>query len=122
MTGELCDKSQLWLQSQPAHDTSRSPTSDRAHEKEKLDSLLKQTPASIRVVLGPRNCGKTATLVSYLQDKENIVYIDCRGIDTSSPTAFLEVSVSPLRFDFIWKRLWCVLVMNATFPAVVPFT
>ena len=60
---------------------------------EKLDSVLQQPPTSIRVILGPRSCGKTATLLSYLQGKKNIVYIDCRGIDTSSPTAFLEVRV-----------------------------
>ena len=71
----------------------RSIVCDREHETKMLDSILHNTPTSIRVVLGPRNCGKTATLVSYLQGKKNIVYIDCRGIDTSSPTAFLEVRV-----------------------------
>ena len=71
----------------------RMPISDRAHETNKLDSLCRQKPTAIRVVLGPNNCGKTGTLVSYMQEKKNIVYIDCRGIDTSSPMHFIQVGV-----------------------------
>ena len=84
---------------------------DREHETEKLDSVLTCQPTSIRVVLGPPNCGKTATLVSYLQGKKNIVYIDCRGIDTSSPTAFLEVRL-PCLLLFMLSWWACFVVVH----------
>lgn len=64
---------------------------NREHETMELDWLCHREPSSIRVILGPRNCGKTATLVSYLQGKDNIVYIDCRGIDTRTPISFMKV-------------------------------
>eukprot|EP00953_Heterococcus_sp_UTEX-ZZ885_P003312 2318-Heterococcus_DN1.PRE.1 len=39
---------------------------DRAHEREMFDALLGQRPASIRVVLGPTNCGKSTLLRNYV--------------------------------------------------------
>ena len=39
--------------------------------------------------LGPRDCGKTATLQTYFADKQqNTVYMDCRTIDARSPRTF----------------------------------
>jgi ATPase domain predominantly from Archaea len=69
---------------------------DRTHEREQLDALLGQSPASIRVILGPRSCGKSTFLRDYvLQQKLNnsICYIDCRMFDITTPDGFAEVLV-----------------------------
>ena len=81
---------------------------NREHETKELDLLCHQKPSSIRVILGPRSCGKTATLVSYLQGKDNIVYIDCRGIDSSTPPRFMKVCVSASLLSF----LACVVIVS----------
>ena len=76
--------------------SNRSSIFDRTHEREQLDALLGQSPASIRVILGPRSCGKSTFLRDYvLQQKLNnsICYIDCRMFDITTPDGFAEVLV-----------------------------
>jgi polynucleotide 5'-kinase involved in rRNA processing len=67
---------------------------DRAHEREIFDALLGQRPASIRVVLGPTNCGKSTLLRNYVlhqQLSNGMCYIDCRQFDCTTPDRFAEV-------------------------------
>jgi len=42
------------------------------------------------VVLGPRNCGKTALLKSVLKNEPYAAYIDCRAFDATTPATFVE--------------------------------
>ena len=53
-------------------------------------------PADILVVLGPRSCGKTATMMSYFADKQDVVYIDCRTFDASTPKTFAYALIKQL--------------------------
>jgi hypothetical protein len=69
---------------------------DRLHEREQLDALLCQSPASIRVVLGPRSCGKSTFVEDFvLQQKlsNSICYLDCRMFAITTPDGFAEVLV-----------------------------
>jgi GTPase SAR1 family protein len=53
-------------------------------------------PGYILVVLGPRSCGKTATMMSYFAHKQEAVYIDCRTIDASTPKLFAYALIEQL--------------------------
>ena len=73
------------------------PLFNRKHELQQLDSICTTMPGDILVVLGPRNCGKTATMMSYFADKPDVVYIDCRTtIDASTPRAFTYALIEQL--------------------------
>ena len=52
--------------------------------------MCAKAPTAIIVVLGPRNCGKTALLKEVFSEKPYTVYINCRGISTSTPANFVE--------------------------------
>ena len=92
--------------------SSNSSIFDRLHEREQLDALLGQSPASIRVVLGPRSCGKSTFLRDYvLQQKlgNSICYIDCRMFDITTPDRFAEVLVQqglPALIENIGWKQW----------------
>jgi hypothetical protein len=43
----------------------------------------------MHVVVGPRNCGKTAVLQAFQARHPKVAYIDCRDYDVSSPRLFL---------------------------------
>ena len=65
-----------------------TPLYDRQLERARLDSALTQGPSQVLLILGPRNCGKTAILKSFLEGKRHAVYVDCRAMDSSNPTTF----------------------------------
>lgn len=65
---------------------------NREHEQELLHALLCQKPAASTVLLGPRNCGKTALLKHYTAQHEDapVCYMDCRQAVVSSPAALTK--------------------------------
>ena len=90
----MLQASRKWrIRNQPA---TKHPMFNRTHELEQLDSVCKKRPSDVLVVLGPRSCGKTATIKSYFADKKNAVYIDCRSIDASTPSSFVYALIKQL--------------------------
>ena len=73
-------------------------------------------PGDILVVLGPRSCGKTATMASYFAGKQNAVYIDCRAIDASTPTSFVYALLEQLMPKIPREMHQVVLGMLKTLP------
>jgi hypothetical protein len=69
---------------------------DREAEMKQLDDLLQTAPRSMKVIVGPRNCGKTAILASWIELRPHVVYIDFRTIDSSTPAAFVAALLKQL--------------------------
>jgi ABC-type cobalamin/Fe3+-siderophores transport system ATPase subunit len=63
---------------------------NRTDEQRAFEEMCAKAPTAILAVLGPRSCGKTALLKEVLGDKPYSVYINCRGISTSTPASFVE--------------------------------
>ena len=62
---------------------------NRATEQGLLDAEFQETPTSIKVMLGPRSCGKSALVKQYLRQKklnDTVCYINCRRGDAITPT------------------------------------
>jgi hypothetical protein len=78
-----------WRISSQSGVPAKLPLFNRTHELKQLDSVCMNEPVDILMVLGPRSCGKTATMASYFAGKQNAVYIDCRAVDASTPTSFV---------------------------------
>jgi AAA+ ATPase superfamily predicted ATPase len=51
------------------------------------------------MVPGPRSCGKSKLIKSVLETRKKAVVFDCRGGDTTSPSAFLEKLIEALAKD-----------------------
>jgi hypothetical protein len=64
---------------------------DRTHERQLMDKLVKEPPVALRVVVGPKSCGKTAFMQDYMETKKlgkSICYINCRDFDATTPSSF----------------------------------
>jgi GTPase SAR1 family protein len=69
---------------------------NREVEVKHLDDLLQKTPRAIKVILGPRNSGKSTILASWIQRRSQVVYVDFREIDSSTPAAFVAALLAQL--------------------------
>lgn len=73
--------------------------------KRDINKLLKQSPARIQVLLGPRQCGKSTLFASFLlqedRNKNEISFDDfqARQLANENPSLFLEQFETPLLLD-----------------------
>ena len=107
-----------WRISSQSGVPAKLPLFNRTHELKQLDSVCMRRPGDILVVLGPRSCGKTATMASYFSGKKNAVYIDCRAVDASTPTSFVYALLELLMQKIPREMHQVVLGMLATLPTL----
>lgn len=64
----------------------------REHEEAKLNAHLAQAPATVLLVVGPQNVGKSTTLRAVLSSetwRDGVLSFDGRGVGATSPAAFV---------------------------------
>eukprot|EP00877_Chromochloris_zofingiensis_P014266 jgi/Chrzof1/9093/Cz03g35240.t1 len=79
-----------------ANSNPSSAVYDRAHNRKQLGALCQRTPRAITVIVGPRSSGKTTLLQDFVRQQgaaQSLAYIDCRTIDSSTPTGFAQALV-----------------------------
>lgn len=66
----------------------------RAAELRWMEDSCRYAPGSIQVLVGPCNCGISAVLHEFSSRNPNVMHVDCRDYDTSSPAQLLAAVLS----------------------------